>query len=276
MTTCDFQTETFLIQTTDSVKITPILFFLLLYLCAPAQDTLFAPDEVETQYLEEEESAEYTPFERPPYHPPPLEPVAVRTVEKKQWDEAAGTLDYSKDIPKPPKKRKPRNFDANPFDWTAATQGWGSIWQTLAVMLAIAGIAYGIWWMLQAPRNRLIARDGVEITLDNLDQYLHETDLDRFLREALAQGNFTLAIRLYYLQIIKELSEKNAIRWSREKTNRDYLREMRGHPLAESFRETTRTYEFVWYGNQALDAQGYARLEPQFKNLLARIGRAQV
>lgn len=257
------------------MKLKFLFILLLIPLCAPAQDTLFAPEEVESQYLEEE-NAEYTPFERAPYHPPPLEPVAVRTVEKKQWEDAAKNLDYSKDVPKPPKEYKPRNFDSSPFDWTAATQGWGSIFQALAVILAVVGIGYGIWWMLQAPRNRLIARDGVEITLDNLDRYLHETDLDRFLLEALAQGNFPLAIRLYYLQIIKDLSEKSAIRWSREKTNRDYLREMRGHLLAESFREATRTYEYVWYGNQPLDAQGYARLEPQFKNLLAGIGRAQV
>ena len=71
--------------------------------------------------------------------------------------------------------------------------------------------------------------------MDNLDQYIHETDLERFLREALAQGNYTLAIRLYYLQVIKDLSAKSAIRWSREKTNRDYQRELRSHRLAEPF-----------------------------------------
>jgi hypothetical protein len=121
--------------------------------------------------------------------------------------------------------------------------------------------------MLEAPRNKQIARDGVEITLDNLDDYLHETDLDRFLREALTQGNYPLAVRLYYLQIIKNLAEKNAIRWSREKTNRDYLREMRGHPAAEPFREATRIYERVWYGNQPLSAEEFAALEPKMKGV---------
>ena len=137
--------------------------------------------------------------------------------------------------------------------------------------LAVAGIVYGIYRMLKAPKNRVIARDGVEITLENLEEYLHETDLERFLREALEKGDYPLVIRLYYLQIIKSLSEKNAIRWSKEKTNRDYLRETREHRMGEQFRIVTRTYERVWYGNQSLTLHEFGRLEPQFKNLIASL-----
>lgn len=251
-----------------------ILFFLLsLYGSASAQnDTLWEVGDT-LPFVDEEAAADYTSMEYTPYVPAPLEQVVRRPVSKAQWDEASGGLDYSKDVPEavvenpaPPGS----NFDG--LGWTAATQWLGNILQVLAVLLAVAAIAYGIYRMLIAPRNRRVAGDGVEITADNLDEYLHETDLDRFLREALAQGNYPLAIRLYYLQVIKDLSEKNAIRWSREKTNRDYMREMRAHALGEQFREATRTYERIWYGNQSLSAADFARLEPQFKNLLMQIG----
>ena len=235
-------------------------------------DTL-VPGDIDTTYYEpaEEEYAAAT-YERPPYHPSPLEPMEARRVEQQRWDEATRELDYSKDVPEPPKERKSPGFNfGQGFDWTAATQGWGSFLQGLAVVAALVAIGYGIWRMLQAPRNRQIARDGVEITVDNLEAYLHESDLERFLREALAQGNYALAVRLYYLQIIKSLSEKNLIRWSREKTNRDYLRELRGHPLAGPLRAATTVYEKVWYGNQALSAEEYGRLEPELKGVLAGI-----
>jgi hypothetical protein len=208
-----------------------------------------------------------------PYVVPPPKPVAMRDVDDEKWREAAQNLDYSKDLPKPPKARKPRTqgpgFD--PIDWTSATQGLGSLLQVLAILAAVAGIAYGIYRMMQAPQNRRIARDGVEITLGNLDDYIHETDLERFLREAVAAGDFPLAVRIYYLQIIKSLSERGSILWSKEKTNRDYLREMREHRLGQPFREATRDYERVWYGNQHLSASGFARLEPAFKSLLGQI-----
>ena len=151
------------------------------------------------------------------------------------------------------------------------TKGLGAFMQILAVLFALAVIAYGIYWMMQAPRNRAIARDGTEITLANLDEYIHETDLERYLREAIGSANWPLAVRLYFLQSIKQLSEKEAIAWSKEKTNRDYLREMREHPLGLQFRSATRQYERVWYGNQPLSAQEFAQMEPEFKKLLGEI-----
>ena len=204
------------------------------------------------------------------YSAPAVQPVAMREVSKGKWDDASNGLDYSKDIPEPLKEIKQ---STSTFDWNASTAGIGKIFQILAIILAILAIAYGIFRTLQAPRNRRVvqAQDGTIITPENVDAYIHETDLERFLREAMAAGNYPLCIRLYYLQVIKVLSEKEAIKWSREKTNRDYLREMRQHPLLQEFREATRSFERVWYGNEPLDAVGYALLEPEFKNLLGQI-----
>lgn len=221
--------------------------------------------------LDQENMEEYQ--ERRPYSPPSLEPIALQEVHEKDWEEAVGGLDYSKDVPKPPKERKkPASSEPSPaYDWTGWTQGLGTFLQILAILLALGMIAYGIYWMMQAPRNRSISKDGTEITLANLDAYIHETDLERFLREALAASNWTLALRLYFLQVIKQLSVKEAIVWSKEKTNRDYLREMRTHPLHAEFRDATHQYEQVWYGNQPLSAEAFTRLEPEFKRLLAEI-----
>ena len=221
-------------------------------------------------YESMEEDEEYI---REPYTAPPLPPLALREVRGEEWDKASRGMDYSKDIPNPPRERKKiePNTPDPPFDWTGITQGLGNALQVLAVILALGVIAYGIYWMMQTPRNRTISTDGTEITLANLDEYIHETDLERFLREALAGSNWPLAVRLYFLQIIKRLSEKEAIMWSREKTNRDYLRDMRSHRLGTQFRDVTRQYERIWYGNQTLTAEEFARLEPEFKTLMEGI-----
>ncbi|MCK6691352.1 MAG: DUF4129 domain-containing protein [Thermoanaerobaculia bacterium] len=201
--------------------------------------------------------------------------VERRVVPEQEWKKAAGELDYSRDLPGKPKPKKDRSRPdrtrSSDSDWTAMSQFWGNFFQILAILIACAAIGYGIYWIIRQPRNRRIARDGAEITLDNLDAYIHETDLERFLREALAQQNYPLAVRIYFLQIIKELSQNGAINWSKEKTNRDYLREMREHPLANPFREATRTFEYTWYGNMSLNRADFERLEPGFKALLARI-----
>jgi hypothetical protein len=196
---------------------------------------------------------------------PKQQEVSVRSVSNAQWTEASKALDYSKDVEKKKKERTPDlNTGGSAIDWTSLSEGWGMFFQILAILLAVLGIAYGVYRMLQVPRNRALARDGVEITPDNVDAYIHETDLDRFLRQALADQNYPLAIRLYYLKIIKSLDEQQAIHWAREKTNRQYLREMQNHPKGQLFRTVTTLYEGVWYGNQTVNKDQFDRLQPIF------------
>lgn len=231
-------------------------------LALPAQDSAF----VEPEILEAIEDGRYTEQPAATTAHPPREaaPVALRQVPENQWEKAASDLDFSKDQPNEPKpKQPPTQLPTVDADWAF----WGKVLQILAIAIVVFGLGYAIYRMTQEPANRQIARDGATITFDNAEEYLHESDLDRFLREALAAGNFALALRFHFLQILKTLSEKQAIQWSREKTNRDYLREMRPHRLSPEFRAVTQTYERVWYGNLSLDATTFAQLETPFKNL---------
>ena len=248
-----------------------LLSFLLFFAIVPVTAQV-EPEEEEVSQEIPEEAAAPSAATLPP---PPIQPVATRPIAQEQWADATRGLDYSRDRPKQvePPKTDPDFGNGPSINWGGIGKFWGNVLQVLLILLAICGIGYGIYRMMQQPRNRLIARDGVEITEANLDQYLHETDLDRFLRDALSKGNYALAVRLYYLQIIKDLSERQAIRWAREKTNRDYLREMRPHLLHDSFRGVTRAFERVWYGNQSLTADEYAQVEPDFKSLLDQIRR---
>lgn len=189
-------------------------------------------------------------------------PEQVRAIDAAQWEQATGKLDYSKDLAEAPKP--PRNTPS----WNPNFEFLGKVLQVLAALIAFCFIAYAVYQMLQVPRNKTVARDGVEITVENVEQYIHETDLQQFLQEALNQQNYPLAVRLYYLQVIKNLSEKKAIDWSLEKTNRDYQRELSAHSHAPAFRQATLVYERVWYGNQILDAAQFKALEPGLQQLV--------
>lgn len=248
--------------------------YLLLLLFFPlhlwAQESADPPREAEYT----EEAASEDSDEVVPYKAPPLAPVAMREIREEDWKKAEGSLDYSKDLPKPPEPEKTSTdhpvFPA--FNWGGLSSGMGAFLQVLAILFALGAISYGIYrMMMQKPQNRVIAADGTEITLANLEEYLHETDLERFLREALAASNWPLAVRLYFLQTIKLLSEKDAINWSKEKTNRDYLREMSQHRMSAAFRELTREYERIWYGNQSLPREKFERLELAFKTFYAQL-----
>jgi hypothetical protein len=267
------------------MKKTTLHLFLLVLLALPLgaqslpEDVLREEEGTDAPMLSEEDEAALA-VEAPPlaedYAPAPAPVVEERSLSPEKWKEVVGDIDYSKDV-KEVKKEKPKDKSGpggpsfSGRDWTSLTRDMGVFFQWLVVLLAVIGIAYGLYHSLQGPRNRRLASDGTEITLDNVEDYLHESDLDRFLREALAAGNYNLAVRLYYLQVIKSLSEKKLIAWAKEKTNREYVSSLQAHTLGESFRDLTRRYERVWYGNETLDGDKYTDLELRFKSLLRRI-----
>jgi len=188
------------------------------------------------------------------------------------WNTATRELDYSKDQPKQQREQAPRAFNRPNWEWlTEYFSGLGTFLQVLAIALAAAGIGYGVYFLMRRPRNRQISKSGVEITWENLDQFVDETELERFLQEALRNKAWPQAVRVYFLMSIQALSESGAIRWARDKTNRAYLLEMRPHRLSDAFRNATLQYEQVWYGNHPLDDAQFQAMQPIFINLLRSI-----
>ena len=196
--------------------------------------------------------------------------IADRTISKEQWERATEGLDYSKDIKtkEEEKKRKPKAPSDLPSlpDMT----GIGTVIQVLVILLATVLIGWVIFRMIQQPSNRKIDANVV-VTLENLEEHLVESDLDRFLREALEAGKYPDAVRIQFLRIMKSLDQKGHIKWAKEKTNRDYLRELSNFAHIKDLRTQTRIYEKVWYGNMEVDRPLYDTLAPAFEALFRKI-----
>ena len=77
------------------------------------------------------------------------------------------------------------------------------------------------------------------------------------IAEAEDAGNYRLATRLGYLEVLKHLTDRGLIQWQPDKTNHAYLAELAAGPLREAFRGATRQFEYVWYGELRLNAALY-------------------
>jgi hypothetical protein len=106
----------------------------------------------------------------------------------------------------------------------------------------------------------------IRFDIESLTEHLDEADLDPFLMEAIKSGNYKLAIRLYYLQIVQRLHYAGKIRWKRFKTNKNYMNEMRPQPDFATFRELTLIYEKCWFGPEPLSQNQYEQVCPAFIN----------
>ncbi|WP_418499845.1 hypothetical protein [Flagellimonas sp.] len=103
------------------------------------------------------------------------------------------------------------------------------------------------------------------IDLDLSEQHIENIDLDSLMEEALKNGDYRLAVRYQFLKILKLLSQKNIIDWHFEKTNVDYEREIAQTQLQLEFKKASYLYENIWYGEQPIDASGYAKTDLRFK-----------
>ena len=198
----------------------------------------------------------------------------TRTFDRNHWRETVKDIDYSGDQGEMEKEKEEDEFgeyDPPPRRGLGLFGAGG--FRIFAIICLVALVVIVLFILLNrnllSPSNQKVG--SANITIDNIEDHLEETEFDRFIREALENGQYALAIRLYYLAILQALSAKDMIAWKRDKTNGEYLREMRTTPQFSDFRACTYLYERVWYGEREIDAVQFEQLQTRFQNLLQQL-----
>ena len=156
---------------------------------------------------------------------------------------------------------------------------WARVWQTIIEWLNSRSYSHFWRWvfyalflgagvfvvlkLLQIDFTAMLGRSPrrVPLAYDTAAENIHEVDFATRLAEAEAAGNWRLAVRLGYLQLLKTLSDHGLINWQPDKTNHAYLAELPPNGSTRTdFREITRQFEFVWYGELAVSGPLYERM----------------
>lgn len=174
-------------------------------------------------------------------------------VDSLQWEKEKSKCDFSKEITKEEQKEqvednleyeKPRDFDIQGM--SSAFQTFGLIFIGIMVLLLL----YFIFQSGGLKRNRSIKSQGEWLEkIEQIEEDLENKDLHQFIKQAVKEGAFRVAIRLQYLLAIQQLNEAGAIVWKRQKTNGEYQKELVGTSFYIDFKKATLTFEFVWYSD---------------------------
>lgn len=189
--------------------------------------------------------------------------------ESRDHDEKTGEY-YSKDRSQSEKSnssKKNRNSSYN-------GGGLGTFGSILLYTLLAVFLGFIIYILFV---NTTISEEGrsfKEVELERAPVEISKTELELMLEKALTNDDFRLAIRIYFIFILKDLSEKSWINWKKEKTNISYLMEMRGKKQYESFNESVSIFELVWYGNYTITNKDYSSIEPKFIQLLKELAES--
>lgn len=242
------------------------LFFLLLFLVSPK---LKAQELVHPREVYKESAVETRAFDEGQWN---------QTIEGINYSKSyREDLDYDEDFSDEPGGKKKKKKQAE--NASGSSPFWNFFVKILFIVLGLLLIAFIIYSIAKGelfrPRSTQFSTDQTNISLETIEDNIHESDLDRFIKEALQNENYALAIRLYYLAIIKELSINRNIKWKRDKTNRDYLRELKGSSLFSEFRDATRIFERIWYGDGELLKNDFQQLRPRFQQWINNARQVQ-
>ncbi|MEY3369054.1 MAG: hypothetical protein RI973_2209 [Bacteroidota bacterium] len=195
--------------------------------------------------------------------------IQLHAFDAGEWKSLTSDMNYGKK-----EKRKETGQPAEGIG--PALPKLGTILKVLAVLGMLGLLAFLFFRLangedLLSPNNRKLPAANAMPGLDHIEENLESTDLEDPIRQAVGSENYALAIRLHYLAILKELSQKNYIHWKREKTNGEYLQELGGSQLLLPVRQATLIFERVWYGKTSIGPFEYVPLAEQLVQVLAHI-----
>jgi hypothetical protein len=133
----------------------------------------------------------------------------------------------------------------------------------IVLIVALLYVLIGSSLFSNSPSNIHI-KGGLNIEM--LDEDLDKSDLEKWLERALDEKSYHLAIRIYFLIALKELELKGLIRYQKEKTNWQYIQELKDHQLQFPFRSLVLEYDNVWYGEKVYEEEDLLQKIKHFKD----------
>ena len=144
------------------------------------------------------------------------------------------------------------------------SNGQGGLrWPVYALMAL--GVGYAVLKLLRLEGKSVVFGRGARPSLhvDKIDD-LAPLDLKAMVHEALTRKAYREAVRLYYLRLLQWMSEERLIVWHPEKTNAEYVHEVRDWPHQSAFQDVTALYDHVWYGDFPVDVERFETLRAAF------------
>lgn len=184
-----------------------------------------------------------------------------KTPEKNAWDRFKEWL---------------ANFFKNIFSFTDSKSAVNFV-NILLRTIAIGIVIFVIYLIAKAIMNKegqwIFGKnsDRKIINYDEIEKNLHLVDFEKLIQKSVESDEKRLTIRYYYLWLLKKMSEKQLIEWDVEKTNSDYLYEIKDEAQKEDFAYLSYLYNNIWYGEFELDDETFAKARNSFEKSIQKI-----
>lgn len=166
-----------------------------------------------------------------------------------------------------PKRKKEKVQEEPKERKTVFSEKW---FRTLSWIILIGGFLALLIWFLATGNISLFRRKlkpaADDDVVEEQSENIFEMNFEKEIEKAVNEENFRAAVRLMYLRTLRDLSLRNLINYTHEKTNSDYLFQMAGSPHYKNFFRLTRNFDYTWYGQFPLNREGFSLVQADFNN----------
>jgi hypothetical protein len=134
-------------------------------------------------------------------------------------------------------------------------------------VVLIGGFTALLIWFLSTSNIRLFRKKPSavdEVTEDQQTEDIFELNFEKEIQKAVDAKNYRTAVRLLYLRTLRDLSNRNLISYTHEKTNSDYLFQLAGTSYYKNFFRLTRNFDYTWYGQFELSQDSFGMIQNEF------------
>ena len=136
----------------------------------------------------------------------------------------------------------------------------------IALILIIRGL-------IKADRRGLLFGkiNSNEIKMIESEEDISQINFDELIAAAAERKDYKLAVRYLFLKSLKLLSEKELIELRNNKTNHQYLSEIKNNRISNAFKIATSRFEWIWYGDFPVDEKVMKSSQNDFNELFGLI-----
>lgn len=145
---------------------------------------------------------------------------------------------------------------------------WGKLFKALPYIIIPLAFVLLVWFLARTNPGSQVMRqyNKSKVILSEEEELLMKRDLESLAEDAISNKELRLAIRYLYLHCIKRLDMKRIITYANDKTNYEYIKEIKLSEISKQFRSLTLSYEQIWYGHMIFDEIYFEKYKQQYDN----------
>lgn len=148
---------------------------------------------------------------------------------------------------------------------------WHLFWQIVQIILLLFGVAALVFVIFKSQGINIFGMFRPKsvtapIPYSDFFEDINEINFEQEIENALAKNNYRFAVRLLYLNCLKQLSDAGLIKWEIDKTNSIYIDELANQEQRTAFRMLTHQFEYIWYGEFLIDGEAYKNINSAFRD----------